>query len=400
MLSLTKSHLIHLSRFASTIAIYTGLLLMITFLIAASPSATAQAVQVEDPSFNFVLEDLDQSELSQRLSSYLESLYTRHDRPEDEVLLDEQLLIGEIHAAVQIPENFAASFASGEQEIFYDFAPNVISGYAVKNEINRFMALADTVTQEKVLLEQDPTWTEDDFDKFENALNTRSKLSAYTDPKAEEPAMNLRHQGIFRIMAYTYFVTILTICTSFANTYRNGSIQARLRIGMLSGLSQLVARVTAEFVLVILTLVAMLGGSILLVHFLFGDVPEFIALFPRTIPAAILIGLNGIAISHLLSHITNEQTASPAITVISLGLAFISGAFVPRDMLTDLPLTLARFGPLYYFIDIIESRSLRVTDHWPQYSVLLLMAAILFALNLFIQRYKPSTNLMSVDADL
>ena len=146
MLSLTKSHLTHLSRFAAAAAIYTALLLAITFLMAAAPGATSQSIEVGDPSFTYVLEDLDQSELSGRLTEHLDSLYARRDKPEDQAIFEERLLVGEIHASVEIPKNFQASFATGEQEIFFDFAPNIIDGYTVQNEINRFMALANTIT--------------------------------------------------------------------------------------------------------------------------------------------------------------------------------------------------------------------------------------------------------------
>ncbi len=399
MLSLTRSHLTHLSRFAAAAALYTALLLAITFLMAAAPGTAPQTLEVGDPSFNFVLEDLDQSELSHCLTTHLESLYTRRDKPEDQAMFDERLLVGEIHASVHIPENFQASFATGEQEIFFDFAPNIISGYTVQNEINRFMALANTIAREKELLNQDPAWDQDDYAKLETALQTRSEIALYENPHSVETSINLKHLANVRVMGYTYLVAILTICTQFANTYRNGSIQARLRLGMVSNLSQLMARVTAEFLLAFITLTIMLGGSTALVYFALGDVSGFLTFFPRLIPAALLIGLNGIAMSHLLSHITNTQTSSPAVTVISLGLAFISGAFVPREFLTDLPLTLARFAPLYYYIDIIEGSSPHIMDYWLQYSVLILMAAILFALNLFIQRYKPSTNLMTIQTE-
>lgn len=400
MLSLIKSHLIHLSRFGAIIGLYTVLLLAITALIAAVPGSHSQTIAVANPSFNFILEDLDQSELSQRLTSHLESLYTRLDSPEDPAILEERLFTGEIHASIQIPENFEANFAREEQELFFDFAPNVISGYTVRNEINCFMALANIIAREKELLKQDPTWTRDDLSRLDNALSTRAEIVPHDDPKAQESTDNPGHKGIFRLMGYTYLVTILTICTGFANTYRNGSIQARSRIGKLSNFTQLTARITAEFILVIMTLTFMLGGSIILVHFLFGDVPAFLKLFPRMVPAALLIGLNGIAISHLLSRFTNEQTASPAVTVLSLGMAFISGAFVPTHLLSPLPLTLARFFPLYYYIDIVDASSPRALDYWAHYSILSLMAAILFALNLFIQRYKPRTNLMSVETDI
>ena len=178
--------------------------------MAAAPGTAPQTLEVGDPSFNFVLEDLDQSELSHRLTTHLESLYTRRDKPEDQAMFDERLLVGEIHASVHIPENFQASFATGEQEIFFDFAPNIISGYTVQNEINRFMALANTIAREKELLNQDPAWDQDDYAKLETALQTRSEIALYENPHSVETSINLKHLANVRVMGYTYLVAILT----------------------------------------------------------------------------------------------------------------------------------------------------------------------------------------------
>jgi ABC-2 type transport system permease protein len=56
-------------------------------------------------------------------------------------------------------------------------------------------------------------------------------------------------------------------------------------------------------------------------------------------------------IAFLLAQFTLKKEAYIALSnIISLGLSFISGAFVPQFLLSEGVLTLARFTPTYWFV--------------------------------------------------
>ncbi|HNZ63166.1 MAG TPA: ABC transporter permease [Bacillota bacterium] len=58
-----------------------------------------------------------------------------------------------------------------------------------------------------------------------------------------------------------------------------------------------------------------------------------------------------LAMSFLLANITRSRAAITAISsVLSLGLAFLSGAFVPQELVSDTVLNMSKAFPLYYFI--------------------------------------------------
>ncbi len=58
-----------------------------------------------------------------------------------------------------------------------------------------------------------------------------------------------------------------------------------------------------------------------------------------------------LAIGHIVANLTRNRAAISAIsTVISLGLSFISGAFLPQELVSESVLKVSKAFPMYYFI--------------------------------------------------
>ncbi len=109
-------------------------------------------------------------------------------------------------------------------------------------------------------------------------------------------------------------------------------------------------------------------------------------------PAGLLLNLlvftlAVLTLSHLLSSLIRKKTAITAVsTVLSLGMAFLSGAFIPQPVMGQVPLILARGFPLYYFIHAnhqLGSLSGMTADLLIQ----LAFALSFFLVSLLIQRY-------------
>lgn len=58
-----------------------------------------------------------------------------------------------------------------------------------------------------------------------------------------------------------------------------------------------------------------------------------------------------LSISYLVGLLTKNRNAQSAIAnVVSLGFSFLSGAFVPQELLSDKVLTIASFNPTYWYV--------------------------------------------------
>lgn len=89
---------------------------------------------------------------------------------------------------------------------------------------------------------------------------------------------------------------------------------------------------------------------------LLATLPVTRTLFVRGLTASILLNLfvfalAVLALSHLIASLIRNKVAITAVsTVLSLGMAFLSGAFVPQPLLGQVALTIAKGFPLYYYI--------------------------------------------------
>ncbi len=89
---------------------------------------------------------------------------------------------------------------------------------------------------------------------------------------------------------------------------------------------------------------------------LLATLPVTRTLFDRGKTAGILLNLfifalAVLALSYLVASLIRNKVAITAVsTVLSLGMAFLSGAFIPQHLLGRTALTIAKAFPLYYYI--------------------------------------------------
>ena len=63
-----------------------------------------------------------------------------------------------------------------------------------------------------------------------------------------------------------------------------------------------------------------------------------------------------LSIFNFIYSLSQKHTTISAVgNVLSMGFGFISGGMVPREFLPDISLILARFFPIYYYININEA---------------------------------------------
>jgi ABC-2 type transport system permease protein len=105
-----------------------------------------------------------------------------------------------------------------------------------------------------------------------------------------------------------------------------------------------------------------------------------------------LLCLAILSIFNFIYSLTQKHNSISAIgNVLAMGFGFISGGMVPREFLPDISLILARFFPIYYFININEA-IFQPDFTWggilPDILIQLGFLCGFFALNLLVRRLK------------
>ena len=94
-----------------------------------------------------------------------------------------------------------------------------------------------------------------------------------------------------------------------------------------------------------------------------------------------------LAISNIISSLTRNRAAISAIsTVFSLGLSFISGAFLPQELVSESVLRVSKAFPMFYFIRA-NRNSLAWKDMVPDILIQLVFFAMYFLIAVVLQRF-------------
>ena len=108
-----------------------------------------------------------------------------------------------------------------------------------------------------------------------------------------------------------------------------------------------------------------------------------------------------LSLAFLVSKLTqSEQILSMCANVISLGMAFLCGIFVPREFLSDTVMAIAHFLPAYWYanatdaIDNFASGS-SVSGIFVSMGVQMLFAVLFILVGVIVDRYKTAGRAMA-----
>lgn len=152
--------------------------------------------------------------------------------------------------------------------------------------------------------------------------------------------------AFFSALGYVLLLMSLTLVPLVNQAFFEAGVRSR------SNLSPYPPRLRAVAILLGSGLIVFGTAAVLFL----ATLPISMTLFSPGQAGGILLNLSifslaVLALSYLVSSLIRNKVAITAVsTVLSLGMAFLSGAFVPQSMLGQTALGIGRCFPLYYFI--------------------------------------------------
>lgn len=153
-------------------------------------------------------------------------------------------------------------------------------------------------------------------------------------------------QVFFNFMAYTIIATLVTSIGSIMIVFNDINIRRRNMVAPISNRSSSFQMILGNMVYALAFFVILfLVGNILCKGFAFDT-----GFWLRTLNAFIFL-LCGLAISYIVGLLVkSERVLGSIATIISLGLAFIGGSFVPQELLSKTVLKMSKFTPNYWYV--------------------------------------------------
>jgi ABC-2 type transport system permease protein len=292
------------------------LVLIVVFSVSKTPSAG----EYQSVKLKVSIQNENEGELSKALENYLsKSMEIVENSNEDE------LFYGIIDALITIDSDFEEN-----RIVHFKSAPKSMSGLMVTQRVNEFLNKVGMYERVGLSLSDSISSSLEDLD-HEVSVSTISKTET-----------NGAH-NYFNFLHYVLMSQIVLIINSVMVIYKKETISKRNEVSPVSKASQNLQLTLGHIVV---------GVGAWLIY-----IVMYILLYKNheTLPYYILNSfvfmISVVTLAILLSRIvTNENTLSAIMNVVSLGASFISGAFVPQELLSKFTLNLSKFLPSYYYI--------------------------------------------------
>lgn len=369
--------IIHIfSTYWKELIIYFLIFLGFVFVAIGQPEAG------ENQAFSSVTLDIavvnhSDDQLSEHLVDYLSASH------EVEMLSDvtiedveNEVFSGTYQGMLYIPQDFEELVINGQAgQVELLLNERDMSSAQLNTEVDNYLRLANArvasgVSDTSELTNQlDSTLNETAEVEMVGGLDNQNILLAYTTGIA--------------LVGYFVLQIILGTVGMAMSEIKSDKIQDRIN---LSGISNL--KYNTQVVLGQVTY----GGLILLVTIsvLWFYIPSSIPIdYVRVIISLTLFILTALSMAFLMTAITNNRNIINGLTtVISLGLAFLSGLFIPYEIMGTAIQRIAHFSPLFYFRQSVMKDINSYSDLLTEWGLLLAFAVVFTLLGVAISQQK------------
>lgn len=287
--------------------------------------------------------DEDDSTASHALSDYLSSMHNPVTlKDTDTMTLQDALYYQKVDYILTIPEGFEEQLTASDSKDFLRISMRKDSsnGYFVDQQVNEYLSSVRLFMTGGFSLSEAVT-------KSADALSEGNDTSILNIEEDNTNSSQIGFTYFFQYLPYVLINMLLLGMTPILMTFNQKDLDARTSCSSLSLKSKntqitLGCIVFSLFVWLLFTLTAL---------FIYGADSLFSVTGLRSLLNSIMVLLFSVALSLLISTFSlKQQSLSMIANVVSLGLCFLSGIFVPQYLLGKGVLAVAHFLPTYWYV--------------------------------------------------
>ena len=289
--------------------------------------------------------------------------------------MKEAVYANDVDGALWIPSDVDTRINNGEavkMEI-----GNSLNGNILREYVNSYIRYA-------VVLKNQGNFNVENMNKILSEQATVSVISKDNTLKGDDYYVKFG-EIYFAYTPFVYISVFIFLLGLIFAKLETDEVAKRIVIGMKS-----VNQVMIEKFLGGLTVVGIIVGINLL--FVAIVAPSFYvsAGAPKALMLTFASALTAYALAFLCSVIIGDNTYgySAASTVVGMGLSFISGIFVPLELLNPVAISIAKFFPVYYVITAAKNSSLEFSSYAMNLGMILLFGILYLSLAFSIQHLR------------
>lgn len=282
----------------------------------------------------------DKSALSEGLKNHLSKSSNIIELPDDMEKLQDALFFREVEYIVRVPKDFTNHFIEGKSaRIEKTTVPGSISEVYLDNVINKYINTAKiyAANMEGISDQQLVDYVENDMEQDVEVKMNRT---------VGEVSLGQKVSSHFNYIAYSLFAVLILGVSVVMLVFNDKDLKNRNLCSPITLRSMNFQLILGNLSYAVLAWAVMILPSLIM----FGS-------FMFTTRGILLLlnffifTVSALSISFLISiSVSSPGAVSAATNVVSLGTSFISGVFVPQELLSDTVLRVASFTPNYWFV--------------------------------------------------
>lgn len=312
--------------------------LMIFFAVALAMQAAAEkegSDSYQSRSIEIGIVDEDGGILAQGLKDYLGKIHHITMQENDREVLQENLFYRNVEYIVQIPENFEQSCIRDNEALKVTKVPGSYTSYYVDQQINSYLSmariyLAAGFSQEEALK------------AIGSETHSKVRTLEGTSENVEKPG----YLYYFRYLPYLFLGVFCYVVGYILIAFRQGDIQKRMEASAVPVRRQSMEGLLAMGVMgIVLWGIGIAGAGIMYGRKFWQSEALGYYFLNSLIMMAVALSL-----SYLVGiFIKNSNMLSGFANVISLGMCFLCGVFVPMNVMDKKVLKVSQFLPVYWY---------------------------------------------------
>ena len=317
--------------------------LVIFFSVAMALQAAASKEHLEDfekARVDIAVADNDQSTLSHALTDYLKTIHNVSEISSDPSVMQEELFYRNVEYIVVIPEDFYENCMVNGESISVTKVPGSYSAYYVDQQLESCLNTMRTY--------------------LEAGFSRKEAAAAILDEKRGEVTMldtdeNSGTSGwlyYFRYIPYLFLALLCYVMGYVLMAFKKDDIPKRMQASAISARRQSLEGLLAMFVMGGGLWGIGMAGAILMYgkKFLSSENFGYYVLNTLVMMAVAL------SLSYLIGlFVKNSNMLSGIANILSLGMCFLCGVFVPMNIMDRNVLKVSQFLPVYWYENVNET---------------------------------------------
>ncbi|HAA37510.1 MAG TPA: ABC transporter permease [Firmicutes bacterium] len=260
--------------------------------------------------------------------------------PDEIEALQDALYFRTVSYILRIPKGFSEKIMRGQPvKLHKTVIPNSYSNAYLDLSIDQYLNSA------RLYVEQIEDLSQEELVQFlQKDLAVETAVEIKTNDR--QAAKQTYSQYFFNYLSYSLLSILILGLSALLLVFNNQDLQKRNACAPLS-----TANVNRQFVLAVLVFTVLTWLVMALLCLVFALKDGFTVNILYLLLNSFIFALCAASISYLIGTLVKSPNAIPAISnVVTLGLSFISGVFVPMELLGKQVLKFASFTPTYWYV--------------------------------------------------